>query len=470
MPSQHATRPVRLGATLAATTLLLSACATTAGVAPAASRPGSPTSAKPAASATGVGGNSKEVRQQTTRLLVSHADGLTLLDATSGDVVDQTHRPGFLRLNNAGDGRHVLVTEGDRFLVYDAGVQSRPHGDHAHHYTYNPGLTGLEYPAPHAGHAVPNAGRTTMFADGTGEIQVVETAFIADETATIQRSRTDAPHHGVALVLSDDTLLTTQGTQESRSTVQVRRGDQVVAQTDDCPGVHGEATAKPTASGDVVLLGCTNGPVVWRDGAFHKVSAPDVYARTGNAAGSHASPIVLTDYKSEQGAEHERPTRVALVDTRTDRLSLVELGSSYWFRSLARGPHGEALVLTYDGAVKVIDPDQGTVTASIPAIDAWTEHSDWQQPGPSIKVAGHLAFVADAAASRVVVVDLEKGSVVRSIALPHTPVELAVIDGIPESSARGHAEHDHAEGKADSADHSGHNDADDVDHSGHSHG
>lgn len=433
--------PGRLLAPLAASALLLSACAT-----PAPTPAAAPTTpAAPAAStpATEVGAGSREVSGQTTRLLYSHADGLTLVDARTGEVVEETRRPGFLRLNNAGNGRHVLVTEGDRFLVYDAGVQSRAHGDHAHHYTYNPGLTGVEYPADKAGHATPHAGRTTLFADGTGEISIVETAYIADPTATITRTRTDQPHHGVALTLSDDTLLTTQGTTESRSTVQVRKGDQVLAQTDDCPGVHGEATAQPTKTGDVVLLSCTNGPVVWRDGAFHKVTAPDVYARTGNAAGSPESPIVLTDYKTDSDAKQERPTRVALVDTRSNTLKLVDLGSSYWFRSLARGAHGEALVLTYDGAVKVIDPDSGAVSASIPAIEPWQEKENWQDAGPSIKVAGHHAYVADAEAKTVAVVDLAAKKVVNTLQLAHTPVELAVVNGLPEGGHDDHHGHGH---------------------------
>ena len=198
--------PLRPAIGLAAATLLLSACA-----APA---PSAGTATPTPDPATQVGGNSREGRSQTTRLLFSHDNGLTLIDATSGEVVQETAHPGFLRLNKAGDGRHVVVTDGDRFLVYDAGVRSRPHGDHA-------------------------------------------------------------PHHGVAVPLRDDAVLVTQGTEQSRSTVQVRRGDQIIAHTDDCPGVHGEATAQSTSDGDTVLLGCTNGPVVWRDGAFHKVSAPD---------------------------------------------------------------------------------------------------------------------------------------------------------------------------------------------------
>ena len=38
----------------------------------------------------------------------------------------------------------------------------------------------------------------------------------------------------------------------SRNTVQVKQGDKVVAQTTDCPGVHGEATA--AESGGPVMV------------------------------------------------------------------------------------------------------------------------------------------------------------------------------------------------------------------------
>ena len=367
--------PLRPAIGLAAATLLLSACA-----APA---PSAGTATPTPDPATQVGGNSREGRSQTTRLLFSHDNGLTLIDATSGEVVQETAHPGFLRLNKAGDGRHVVVTDGDRFLVYDAGVRSRPHGDHA-------------------------------------------------------------PHHGVAVPLRDDAVLVTQGTEQSRSTVQVRRGDQIIAHTDDCPGVHGEATAQSTSDGDTVLLGCTNGPVVWRDGAFHKVSAPDAYARTGNAAGSPVSPIVLTDYKSDAQAKQEHPTRVALVDTRTNALSLVELGSSYWFRSLARGPHGEALVLTYDGAVKIINPESGAIEASIPAIGPWSEKADWQEAGPSITVAGDTAYVTDAQASSVTVIDLHSRAVSHTLALGATPIEVAVVNGMTAEEEAD--QHDHAPG------------------------
>ena len=133
----------------------------------------------------------------------------------------------------------------------------------------------------------------------------------------------------------------------------------------------------------------------------------------------------------------------------------MELGSSYWFRSLARGPHGEGLVLTYDGKLAVIEPDTGKITKRIPVISPWQEKDDWQQAGPAVKVAGDKAYVTDAEHRKLHVVDLGDGTVAKSIDLPQTPVELAVTTGKPHGAGASAGEgHDHgAEGHHGEASH-----------------
>lgn len=415
---------------ICASALALSACGGAAD--PATSSQASSSAHTTAAAA---GSNEKEVAKITPRVVLAHDGGLTTLDAASGKVVAETSHPGFLRLNNAGDGRHVMVSDSDTFRVFDAGIAAQKHGDHHHFIEATPGLTDVTYPAAHAGHVVPHHGRTTLFADGTGAIQTLDSDKVADPHAHVTTAKTAAAHHGVAFELADGTLATTQGTADKRTTVQVRRGERVLTQTTDCPGVHGEATAKATPKGDVAVFGCENGPVVLRDGAFHKVKVTDAYARTGNLAGSPASPIVLGDYKVDKAAEPERTTRISLIDTAKNTLDLVDLGSAYWFRSLARGPKGEALVLTADGNVNVIDPATRKVTAKIAAITPWQEKKDWQEAGPAIKVSGDRAYVTDAAAKKLVTIDLTTRKVDKQIDLPHVPVELAVVDGHPEAPA-----------------------------------
>lgn len=428
-----ALRPARVPlavASLGVTALLLAGCVQTGGAA-------SSSSSGSAADATARAQGPTEVQSLTPRAVVSYDGGLLTVDTESGEVVADVPEDGFLRLNDAGDGRHVMVSDGDRFTVFDTGLDAKAHGDHYHYYESAPALTQRSFEAPHAGHVVVHGGKTTLFGDGDGSIQTFTSEALKEKgPLEVEKKKAAAPHHGVALELADGTLFTTKGTEDERHTVQVLAKDgSVAAETTDCPGVHGEAVAAAGATTDTVVVGCENGPVVYRDGAFHKVAVKDAYARSGNLAGSEKSPVVLGDYKTDKDAEHERPTRVALFDTRDESHKLVDLGSSYWFRSLARGPQGEGLVLTYDGKLNVIDQNTGAVTRKIDVIQPWQEKEDWQQPGPAVKVAGGKAYVTGAENKKLHVVDLAAGTVSKTVDLPQTPVELAVTTGKPEAPA-----------------------------------
>ncbi len=96
------------------------------------------------------------------------------VDTESGEVIDDTKHEGFLRLNNAGDGRHVMVSDSDVFRVHDAGLDAQEHGDHYHYRESAPELTDVTFDAPHAGHVVVHDGKTTLFGDGDGSITTFE--------------------------------------------------------------------------------------------------------------------------------------------------------------------------------------------------------------------------------------------------------------------------------------------------------
>ncbi len=159
------------------------------------------------------------------------------------------------------------------------------------------------------------------------------------------------------------------------------------------------------------------------------MQSPDAYGRIGNQAGSEASPVVLGDYKTDPDAELERPTRVALVDTRTAQLRLVDLPASYSFRSLGRGEDGEALVLGTDGALHVIDPETGTLERSVPVVAPWEEPLEWQQPRPTLHVLDGTAYVTEPATRQVHAVDVVTGEVWQSADVGVVPNELAGVTG-----------------------------------------
>ena len=374
-----------------------------------------------------------EVGALTPRIVLAHDGGITTVDSADGSVLGEEELEGYVRLNPAGDGRHVVASASDAFTLYDTGLEAVGHGDHFHYYVQDPALTDLTLDAPLPGHVVPQGERTALFADGTGDITVIDPTSLGEgELSVLEETAAEDPHHGVAVPLSDGGLLLTQGTEEERGTVQVLDAEgELVAETDDCPGVHGEATAQPTESGDVISLGCENGSVIYRDGEFHKVPSEGDYQRSGNQEGHEDSPIVLADHKVEADPDDgiERPTEIALIDTRDATMTTVDLGSEYWFRSLDRGPNGEALVLTADGELNILDPESGDVLHEVPVAGQWSEPEDWQEAGPMLDVADGTAFVADPEAQTLTMVDVASGEVYRELELPVVPQEIQVTTG-----------------------------------------
>ena len=426
-----------------------------------------------------------EVGALSPRIVLAHEGGVTTLDSTDGATLGTAELEGYVRLNPAGDGRHVAVSASDAVTMYDTGLLVQGHGDHFHYYVQDPALTDLSVEAPHPGHVVPHGDRTAIFADGTGAITLIDPASLGDgQLEVLEQTATEAPHHGVAVPLADGGLLTTQGTEDARSTVQVLDADgELVAETDDCPGVHGEAAAQPTESGDVISLGCENGSVIYRDGEFHKVAIEGDYQRSGNQKSHPDSPIVLADNKveAEPAGGIERPTEIALIDTRDATMQTVDLGSPYWFRSLDRGPDGEALVLTYDGELNILDPETGEMLHEVPVTGEWTEPEQWQEAGPMMSVADGTAFVVDPAAQTLTMVDIASGETYRELELPVVPHEIQVATGTASGEyeiapgrdegagdSEGHEEHDHGE-DSEEHDHEEH-DHEGHDHEGHDHG
>lgn len=407
--------------------------------APAAGSDPTTTTEEPAASPT------HESAGPSPRLAYTFDGGVAVVDAMSLEVVREFGAEGFTRLNPAGDGRHLFLTEGESFRLLDAGAWSEPHGNHDHSYTAEPLLTDLTVDGSHPGHAVPHGGRTALYFDGSGRIDLLDPTALdatASEISVEESVEVAEAHHGVAMLIEDGALLQTVGTEDSRDGAQVTDADgEVIASTDECPGVHGEASA----AGGAVVLGCEDGLVIYDDGQFTKVEAPDDYGRIGNQAGSSVSAVVLGDYKVERDAELERPEWVSLTDTGTGELRLVDLGTSYSFRSLARGPQGEGLVLGTDGELHVIDPATGEITAEIPVVEEWEEPMEWQDPRPTIFVQGQFGYVTEPATRELHLLDLDAGEVIDSATLPHVPNELSGISGDREDAHGGGHEDGHDE-------------------------
>ena len=385
----------------------------------------STTEASPATSPT-TSSRPAEQAAATPRLALSYDGGVLVLDAASLDQVADIPMEGFVRLNGAANGRHVLVSQADGFAVLDMGTWTDAHGDHGHHYTATPALTDVRFGGAEPGHVVPHDDLLTLFSDGTGAVDVVDPEVLLDGGGRSRTVATTTPHHGVAVSRADGTVVVSVGDEDGRSGLEIldAEGRQIAANA-ECPGLHGEAAA---ADG-VLTFGCEDGVLIVRGNDVTKVASPDPYGRLGNQAGSELSPIVLADYKTDPDAELERPQRFALVDTATGTVRVVPLDASYSFRSLDRGANGEAVILGTDGALHVFDPSTAQRVAHFEAIDAWTEPDEWQSPMPNLHVQDGVAYVSDPQQRRLVAIDLGNGATLAETELPHPTVELTGVQG-----------------------------------------
>lgn len=383
----------------------LASCSTSGDSAAPASSPDDTGSASPA----------------SARVAVAYEGGILVLDGETLDTVADFDAEPFTRLNPAGDDRHVMVTMSEGFQVLDtaAGTSDEPE------------LTDTVFEADTPGHVVRHADKTVLYADGTSDTTIFDTADLAsaDGLPEVETIAGVEAHHGVSVVLEDGTFLTTVGNADGRNGIVAKDAEGAeIASSDQCPGVHGEGTAKDEA----VVFGCENGALIYQDGEITKVDAPDQpYGRMGNAYVSETSPIVVGDYKDDIDAEGYLLSAVTLIDTEAKTLEVVDLpeGVEYTFRDVVRGPEDLAYILSSDGAIHVLDPESGEITDSFPVVEAWEGPADWQDAHPAIVVAGDIAYVTEPAANSVHAVDLTTGEVLASTELDVTPNEIAPAAG-----------------------------------------
>lgn len=370
--------------------------------------------------------DASEVATAEPRLVMTYDGGLLVVGARTLGTVSDLSLEGYNRLNPAGDGRHVLISTAGGFAALDAGVWSEEHGDHDHYYAGEPHLHEVVVEAELPGHVIAHDGRTALFDDGTGEVDILDAEELAEGDVDTREVEAPAPHHGVAVELEDGSVVVSEGTEESVIGALLLSPDGVeIAATRQCPGLHGATVA----ADDVVVAGCEDGVLVVKDDTITKIDAPHQYGRIGNQAGSTQSPVVLGDYETGSPQERETPRQISLIDTTTGRIDLVDLPASYTFRSLARGENGEALVLGTDGALHVIDPKSGELVRSTPVIEPWSEPEDWQETRPSIASLNGTAYITDPASQSLHAVDIETGEVWETVELPVVPDELTGVSG-----------------------------------------
>ncbi|MFE7846661.1 hypothetical protein ACFUTX_15865 [Microbacterium sp. NPDC057407] len=388
----------------------------------------------PAASTTDTAAASgaTETDSPQARLAITYDGGVQVLDAATLQVLADIELDEPARISSAGDGRHVALSAEAGIGMLDTGAWTDAHGDHGHSYTADPRLTDIAFEMSTPGHVVPHGEKTALFSDGDGTVTIFDSHELAEGQPEVETVELRAPHHGVAVLLEDGTLVVTDGDdEERRSIVALDDSREEFRRTDECPDVHGEATA----ADERVVFGCSGGVVVWMGDDFATVPAPDAEASIGTARGSDESSVVLTNYAVEGSPEDaDGPRRIALVDTSLAdgseaAMSVVTLPAGYASSTLARGPEGEGLVLGTDGVLRVLSEESGSITGELPLIDQWEVPEDYRSPRPTVTVLDDVAWITDPATSTVHVVDLDDLEVVTEAELDIVPNQLIAVTG-----------------------------------------
>ena len=101
-----------------------------------------------------------------SRVAISYDGGILVLDGETLDTVADFESEPFTRLSPAGDDRHVMVTMSEGFQVLDTAAGSADKAE----------LTDLVFDADAPGHVVRHAGKTVLYADGTSDTTIFDSA------------------------------------------------------------------------------------------------------------------------------------------------------------------------------------------------------------------------------------------------------------------------------------------------------
>ncbi len=195
------------------------------------------------------------------RLLISSMDeGLVeVVDPLSGEVIERLALTGPARLYPTENQRFAVAvqTDNDQINVIDGGLWTEDHGDHLHDYEETPSLLDAAMTGERPIHFVAHGGTVAIFFDGEGTTQLIQQRELEDADAELATLDSSAPHHGVAVPLGDQVLLSMPGT-ESDSALPIGMAvyslsGELLQEFPDCPGLHGEA-----ALGDAVHFSVAN--------------------------------------------------------------------------------------------------------------------------------------------------------------------------------------------------------------------
>lgn len=269
-------------------------------------------------------------------------------------------------------------------------------------------------------HFTAHEGQVAIFHDESGSATVVDESTLDRPHPRSWTFETEREHHGVAVPMGRLVLLSMPNPADEEDGlpigVEARTiRDRVVQRFPDCAGLHGEAS-----SGDLVVFGCEDGVLVLERHGGHFdsdfIAEPEDAGdnRVGTVRAADGVPFMLGNWGSEG---------LVRIDPADDALTPIEL--SLTVRSFALHPSrgGTAIVLTTNGQLHAVDPENGAVLVSTDVVPEFGTSG----ARPALAVSDKFAYVSDPRTGRIAEVSLPDLEVTGRIRVGGAPSSIAVV-------------------------------------------
>lgn len=325
------------------------------------------------------------------RYIVSSESAVHVLNEKFEEVQKFDIGSGAFTVSDAG--RYVFVRDAankDSYTLLDSGLYLEDHGDHLHPYEEAPVLAKSEVTAAKPAHMISHAGRTAIFNDGSGQVDVYVNDELSTEGLKTKSVYEGAAHHGAAVPLSTGELAVTYVAQEGDSLpigvkIVDEKGQETALVTDSCEGLHGTAYIGEGPT-EKLAFGCIGKAVVY-DVATKKatdVALPDEGARVGTVKIGKDSKYFVTNYS----IEGEEQNKIGVIDAETGELRLVELPAAYKSALLA-APNNNAYIMAADGNVYHVNLETAKIETTIAALNPF----NLEEEAPALFMANEKVFV-----------------------------------------------------------------------------
>ncbi|MDH4985491.1 zinc metallochaperone AztD [Aminobacter anthyllidis] len=369
--------------------------------------------------------------QTAWRLFVSDhgAPIIHALDMETGKKIETFNVKAPTSLYRSDSGRTVFAVQGkgNTISVLSSGISFGDHGDHGDIKVEAPRLLDVSFAGKKPSHFVDHDGDIALFFDGEGKTRVSREADILEGKPAIREVATAAPHHGVAVALGEQVLVSEPNVDKlDELPVGIRVVDRAGATVGDvhaCPDLHGEAS-----SGNLVAIACAEGLLVTSGDGKIELLPYDKALPAGKSTtlvGGRGLQYFLGNYG---------PSAVVLIDPKhEDAFRLIDLPTRRVHFTVDPVRAKFAYVFTEDGQLHRIDVVAGKIDASLKLTEPYSMDGHWSDPRPRIAVAGSRIVVSDPLKSVLHVVDAESFKQGDDIALEGKPFNLVAVGGSGET-------------------------------------